>query len=602
VVINGCLRSQTRTFTATDACNNSATISRMVTWTADTTKPVFTGGYASVPLGCNPTEAAILAALDGATATDNCGTATITQADAAVVINGCLRSQTRTFTATDACNNSATISRMVTWTADTTKPVFTGSYVTVPLGCNPTAAAILAALDGATATDNCGTANITQADAAVVINGCLRSQTRTFTATDACNNSATISRMVTWTADTTKPVFTFCPPGSNLGCNPTSIPAAGAATATDACGAPTITSALGAITSNGCLRSQTRTYTATDSCGNNATCRQVFTWRVDVAPPTITCGANKTSDCNGVPVFDTPTATDGCGGVDIGVGVLTISGNTYTTTWTATDACGNTASCSQTITKICYGCSQGFWKNHSELWDQGTDYTVDRMPGSLPSTPGGTFITTTNFWTYFGITFAPGNGISDIPTLTMLQANGLIGGNCKNLARQGVAALLGKAAFGNNYAYNGSYTTLYQAIRTALMSGNCSSLATTLDISNNNEVNGVCSGLKDLSQPISPVITGLPQVTEPQLKVSAFPNPYTEQNFSLKINAPLTGKATIEFFTIDGNKISEMTRTITANIDETVNFKVPSLTKLTVVYLIRIGKYTTRGMVLNPNN
>jgi hypothetical protein len=327
----------------------------------------------------------------------------------------------------------------------------------------------------------------------------------------------------------------------------------------------------------------------------------VFVWRVDVTPPTITCAPNKTSGCNGLPVFDVPTATDGCGGVDIGVGVLTVSGNTFTTTWTATDACGNTATCSQSITRICNGCSQGFWKNHSELWDQGTDYTVDRMPGSLPSTPGGTFITTTNFWTYFGITFAPGNGISDIPTLTMHQANSLGGGNCKNLARQGVAALLGKAAFGDNYAYNGSFTVLYQAIRTALMSGNCSSLATALDISNNNEVNGVCSGLKDLPHPIAAPITGITEAIAPQLKVAAFPNPYFDQNFSLKINAPVTGKATIDFFTLDGNKISEITRSITANIDETVNFKVPGLNKATIVYVVKVGNYSTRGMVLNPN-
>ena len=48
------------------------------------------------------------------------------------------RSQTRTFTATDACGNTATISRTVTWTEDVTPPVFTGSYATVDLGCNPT--------------------------------------------------------------------------------------------------------------------------------------------------------------------------------------------------------------------------------------------------------------------------------------------------------------------------------------------------------------------------------------------------------------------------------------------------------------------------------
>ena len=47
----------------------------------------------------------------------------------------------------------------------------------------------------------------------------------------------------------TPPVFTFCPPGSDLGCNPGGgVPAPGAATATDDCGTPGITSSLGAVT------------------------------------------------------------------------------------------------------------------------------------------------------------------------------------------------------------------------------------------------------------------------------------------------------------------------------------------------------------------
>ena len=47
-------RSQIRTFTALDACGNTATITRTVTWTSDLTPPVFTGNYTDVTLGCNP--------------------------------------------------------------------------------------------------------------------------------------------------------------------------------------------------------------------------------------------------------------------------------------------------------------------------------------------------------------------------------------------------------------------------------------------------------------------------------------------------------------------------------------------------------------------
>src|SRR5678816_2714287 len=60
--------------------------------------------------------------------------------------------------------------------------------------------------------------------------------------------------------------------------------------------------------------------------------------------------------------------------------------------------------------------------------------------------------------------------------------------------------------------------------------------------------------------------------TSNTLAVTAFPNPYEEQNFSLRINAPVTGQATVEFFTIDGQKISEVKRAVVANRDEVVNY------------------------------
>jgi hypothetical protein len=67
--------NKNRTFTATDACGNTATISRSVTWTADITPPTFTGSYATIALGCNPSN--ISATLSSATAHDGCGTPTV---------------------------------------------------------------------------------------------------------------------------------------------------------------------------------------------------------------------------------------------------------------------------------------------------------------------------------------------------------------------------------------------------------------------------------------------------------------------------------------------------------------------------------------------
>jgi hypothetical protein len=85
-----------------------------------------------LPPGCNPTTAQISAALGTASATDLCGTPTLVPSDGAVISTGCARSQTRTFTATDACGNIATDTRTVSWTSDLTAPVITITQTPLP--------------------------------------------------------------------------------------------------------------------------------------------------------------------------------------------------------------------------------------------------------------------------------------------------------------------------------------------------------------------------------------------------------------------------------------------------------------------------------------
>src|SRR5688572_13975129 len=104
---------------------------------------------------------------------DACGTTTVISSDALLDALPILRSQIRTFTATDACGNTATDSRTITWTEDLTAPVITITQTPLPAGCNPSAAAINAALGTATASDACGTPTVISSDAAVTSTGCL---------------------------------------------------------------------------------------------------------------------------------------------------------------------------------------------------------------------------------------------------------------------------------------------------------------------------------------------------------------------------------------------------------------------------------------------
>jgi hypothetical protein len=186
-------------------------------------------------LGCNPT----IPGPTGATASDNCnGTIIPVASDGPVSSNGCARSMNRAWIATDDCGNMSSCIQQINWTVDNGGPTITPGGTTTTLGCNPSAGDINAALGTASASDACSTPTITQSDGTVSSNNCSRSQTRTWTARDACSGlTTTAARTVTWTADLDAPTLTTGGGSLTLGCNPSAgdINAAlGTASATDA--------------------------------------------------------------------------------------------------------------------------------------------------------------------------------------------------------------------------------------------------------------------------------------------------------------------------------------------------------------------------------
>ena len=186
-----------------------------------------------------------------------------------------------------------------------------------------------------------------------------RTITRTWTATDACGNSSTCVQTIT-VQDITPPAIT-CPADITIECTASDLPAnTGSATATDLCDpAPVITFA-DVVAAGTCPqeRTITRTWTATDACGNSSTCVQTITVQ-DITPPAITCPADITIECT---ASDLPantgsaTATDLCDPApvitfaDVVAAGTCPQERTITRTWTATDACGNSSTCVQTIT------------------------------------------------------------------------------------------------------------------------------------------------------------------------------------------------------------------------------------------------------------
>jgi hypothetical protein len=84
-----------------------------------------------------------------------------------------------------------------------------------------------------------------------------------------------------------------------------------------------------------------------------------------------------------------------------------------------------------------------------------------------------------------------------------------------------------------------------------------------------------------------------------QLKAVAFPNPY-QNSFQLMISSPISGIATIEFFTINGIKVYEMKKPVPANLNSTAIYTGP-VHFSTLLYKVTIGGYSATGIVLKPD-
>ena len=212
-----------------------------------------------------------------------------------------------------------------------------------------------------TATDNCSTANVV---------GSQTSGTKfnvgttvvTFTATDAAGNTAIckFNVVVKAAVDTQAPVLVNCPTDMTLtaDCRTNEATATWTVlTATDNCSTANV---VGSHTSGTKFNVGTTvvTFTATDAAGNTATCTFSVIVRAAVdteAPVLANCPTsiqkdvvNSTSTCWAI-TWTAPTATDNCSTPTVtsnyNSGYCFPAGLTVVT-YTATDAAGNTATCS----------------------------------------------------------------------------------------------------------------------------------------------------------------------------------------------------------------------------------------------------------------
>ncbi|WP_345243061.1 hypothetical protein, partial [Nibrella saemangeumensis] len=128
-----CAWTATYTYSVKDGCNNATTNAVVVYTGGDTQAPTLTlsaGQNTTTTLGCSPSTSDIEAAFGTASASDNCdGAVTAIPSTSSVGANGCIRTQTRTWTARDNCGNQTTASHTVTWTMPSTAGCFNVTLV-----------------------------------------------------------------------------------------------------------------------------------------------------------------------------------------------------------------------------------------------------------------------------------------------------------------------------------------------------------------------------------------------------------------------------------------------------------------------------------------
>ncbi len=385
----GSTGSATVTFEAKDACLNTSSFIATIT-VQDIIAPAITTPATDQFVQCDG--AGNVEALNtwlgnhgGATATDNCGDVTWSYTPAAPEISevcGASGYVDVTFRVTDECGVlfSETTARFTI--EDGEKPIIdiTGKADLI-VECadsdmNAEIQAWLADHAGATATDVCSGDDIVWTnnyEGLLFSDGCgyTGEMTVTFTATDDCNNFETTTAKII-IRDQTPPTITAqaadktveCDGEGNVSAFNEWLASNGGADAEDLCGSVTWSNNAGSLSDDcGATGAVTVTFTATDECNNSDVTIATFTI-VDTTPPTIECpydiveNAAAGTDSTAVTV-ELPTVGDECGGVTYTndyTGTQNASGDyplgVTTVTYTVTDDCGKTNTCSFTVTVL----------------------------------------------------------------------------------------------------------------------------------------------------------------------------------------------------------------------------------------------------------
>jgi hypothetical protein len=344
----------TVTCSVTDMAGNTSLCSFTVT-VNDNQPPTLSPCPANITTNNDPGMCSAVVTYMAPTATDNCpgvGMVTCSPASGTAFPVG---TTTVTCSVSDAMGNMASCTFTVT-VVDNVNPTIT-CPANITTNTDPGQCTAVVTFTP-TAMDNClgVTTSCTPASGSAFAKG---TTTVTCTATDASGNTSTC--MFTVTVNDNEAPTAVCP-GNITTTTDSGVCTAVVmftATASDNCPGATISCspASGSAFNKGVT---TVTCAATDASGNTATCSFTVTVN-DTQPPSITCPANITQNtpagqCSAMVTYASPMVSDNCPGMGSPT-CSPASGSTFpvgttTVTCTVSDAMGNTASCTFTVTVV----------------------------------------------------------------------------------------------------------------------------------------------------------------------------------------------------------------------------------------------------------
>ena len=260
--------------------------------------------------------------------------------------NECSYTVIRTWTATDACGNSSEAIQTLTVT-DNDAPVITAAGANQVIACPA-----VPVFTAPTATDNCSQAVVIVISDVTTEGECSYVRTITWAAEDECGNrSGSVSQSIT-VVDDSAPVFTSCPANITINCSDDMPAVAENVNATDNCSDVVNVEYMGEVVANeGCNSTITRTWVASDLCGNSSQCVQVITLVDTIAPVFDAYQIYTHVTCAQIP--SAITATDNCGDVTVEIIQEVVQSGTCPGVihriYEATDECGNTSQAEQFI-------------------------------------------------------------------------------------------------------------------------------------------------------------------------------------------------------------------------------------------------------------